>query len=178
MSDAPDSPVLILYMATTLDGKISGDAGDVDWCFTDQDYGFTDFVASIDAILMGGRSYDQVLSFGEWPWSDLPVYVYSRRDRKAPAPSVQFVKDSPANIMATLPPAVKRIWLFGGAELNTECFAAGLVDEVVVAVHPVILGRGIPLANDLPKTVQLEYESHQAYDSGLVMTHYRVRKRD
>lgn len=73
---------LILYIASSLDGYIARNSGGVDWLFVDQDYGYTDFIASVDTVLMGQRTYEQVLSFGEYPYQKHQGFVFSKTQKK------------------------------------------------------------------------------------------------
>jgi hypothetical protein len=71
-------PKIKLYIATSLDGFIAEPDGGVDWLFTDDDYGYTAFFGSVEALVMGRHTYEQVLGFGEWPYEDRPTYVLTR----------------------------------------------------------------------------------------------------
>jgi len=69
---------IILFIAASLDGHIARPSSEVDWLFTDQDYGYTEFLASVDTVLMGRKTYEQVLTFGEFPYQEKQSYVFSR----------------------------------------------------------------------------------------------------
>jgi len=69
---------LILFIATSLDGYIAGPNGEIDWLFTDQEYGYSEFYATIDTVVMGRKTYDLSLSFGEYPYPGTQAFVFSR----------------------------------------------------------------------------------------------------
>lgn len=163
-----------LFIATSLDGYIARKNGEVDWLFTDQDYGYTAFFDGIETLLMGRRTYEQVLTFGEYPYGAKEAYVFSRvqRDRTE---HVNFVAEEPATFVRDLKGRPGGdIWLVGGAALVRELLAAKLVDRLILAVHPLILGEGLPLfLGPLPE-IPLRLTGHQGFDTGLVQLVYEV----
>ncbi len=163
-----------LFIATSLDGYIARKNGEVDWLFTDQDYGYTAFFDGIETLLMGRRTYEQVLTFGEYPYGTKEAYVFSRvqRDRTA---HVNFVAQEPASFVRDLKGRPGGdIWLVGGAVLVRELLAAKLVDRLILAVHPVILGEGLPLfLGPLPE-IPLTLTAHHAFETGLVQLVYEA----
>lgn len=163
---------LVLYIATSLDGYIARPSGAVDWLFTDQDYGYTAFFASIDTVLMGRKTYEQVLSFGAYPYQGTRGFICSRTARR-PDAHVTFVSDELASFVAELKRAPgQRIWLVGGSEIVAECVRHDLVDECIISVHPIILGTGLPLfAPGLPER-PLRLMQVERFDSGLVQMSY------
>ena len=170
---------VILQLAVSLDGFIEGPHGEFDWCFTDDDYGMTDFFKRIDAIFIGRKSYELTLSMGGSVPPGFPAlreYVFSNSlgmvegDRVLVngnlAEEVNKIKSQPG----------KDIWLYGGAALTSSLINLNLVDEMTLAVHPILLGAGKPLFENLPGRVALQLISALTYPSGLVMLSYSIVK--
>jgi dihydrofolate reductase len=99
---------VILFIASSLDGYIARTSGDVDWLFTDQDYGYTDFFANIDTLLMGRHTYEQVLSFGEYPYQGKQGFVFSRTRGGVSDENVTFISDNLASFVESLRAAQER----------------------------------------------------------------------
>lgn len=163
---------LILFIATSLDGYLAGPKGEIDWLFTDQDYGYREFYASVDTALMGRKTYELALSFDEYPYKDVEAVVFSRRNWPA-NPDVRFVSCDLGAVVSDLKSREgKNIWLVGGAEIVAECLRHDLIDEFVISVHPVILGSGIPLFEQGLPAVRLQFANCQTYNTGLVQIRY------
>jgi dihydrofolate reductase len=166
---------VILQLAVSLDSYIEGPGGEFDWCFTDDDYGMTDFFKRIDAIFIGRKSYELALSMGGTVPPGFPVlkeYVFSRSLDQVAGDRV-LVKGELADAVARIKKEPgKDIWLFGGASLLTAFINHGLVDEMALAVHPILLGAGKPLFQHIPGRIPLKLVSSKPYPSGLVMLHY------
>ncbi len=170
---------VILSVAVTLDGFIEGPNGEYDWCFTDQDYGMSAFLKRIDALFYGRKSYELVISQGQSAegagmFSHIRSYVFSNTLKEVQPPNILVGGDIKAEVMRIKAEPGKDIWLFGGASLTTAFFELGLVDELLLAVHPVLLGSGKLLFQDIPGRTQLKLLESTPYDSGLVMLRYAV----
>ena len=167
---------VVLYIATSLDGFIARSDGRVDWLFTDEDYGYSAFFETIDTLIMGRKTYEQVLSFGEWPYSGKQTYVFTHRNLKTERDDVVFVSGKPDSVLSQFKAkGFSRIWLVGGAELTTSFLRAGLVDEYIISVHPVLLGDGIPLfSSSIPEEELVLVKSTQ-YPRGLLQVHYEKK---
>lgn len=166
---------ILLNLAVSLDGFIEGPNGEFDWCFTDQDYGMSGFLAQTDSILLGRKSYQLLEKMGgDDQFPHHAKYVFSNTlDEvvepyiltKGPAEdAVRLLRNSPG----------KDIWLFGGSALIASLLNAGLVDELMLAVHPILLGGGKPLTGQLNERIPLELVQTKPYDSGLVQLFYRI----
>jgi dihydrofolate reductase len=177
---------IILNVAVSLDGLIEGPNGEYDWCFADQDYGMTEFMKSIDAIYYGRKSYELMTKSyqpvtemeGGFSFPDVPGYVFSN-SLKSVEKGYHLVSGDALSWIADqkkLPG--KNIWLFGGAELTSSMLNAGLVDEMLLALHPIVLGEGKPLFSDLSSRIKLELMESKSYDSGLVSLKYAVKRND
>jgi dihydrofolate reductase len=167
---------LVCFIATSLDGYIAGPAGEIDWLFTDQDYGYTPFYANVDTVVMGRKTYDLCLTFPEYPYSRIPNYVWSRT-RRGKDEHATFVSGDIVGFLKVLKDKEgKTIWLVGGSALVGEAIRADLLDELIVSVHPIVLGDGVPLfPRGLPKT-QFQFIKSEAFNTGLVqLTYQKIR---
>lgn len=164
-----------LQLAISLDGFIARPDGGFDWCFTDQDYGMAEFRHSADAVIMGRRCYELLLQMGEPPDPGKPHYVLSHAQLPADHPSVTFFAGDVAALRVKMvAEGVRHAWLFGGSDVCGQFAQAGLIDEVIVAVHPLALGQGIPLFGGLTRDLKLKLKDTRNFDTGLVMLHYHV----
>ncbi|MEI2741302.1 MAG: dihydrofolate reductase family protein [Candidatus Competibacter sp.] len=164
-----------LFIATSLDSYIARTDGRIDWLFTDDDYGYQPFYESVSAVIMGRKTYEQVLTFGDYPYPEKPALVFSRSKAGQADSRVRFV-DGPAAARVTdlTNGLAGAIWLVGGAEIVREFMAAQLIDELILSIHPVILGGGIPLFLPSNATQSFALVSCQTFASGLVQLHYRI----
>jgi dihydrofolate reductase len=172
---------IILGLAVTLDSYIEGPNGEYDWCFTDQDYGMTEFMNRIDAIFFGRKSWEMMLTVenpggGENPWAGMKNYVFSNTIKKS-GEDFELVKgDIGDEVKKIKNQPGKDIWLFGGASLTSSLLNAGLVDEIGMAVHPILLGKGKPLFSGIEGRIKLQLLESKPYSSGLVYLTYNVVK--
>lgn len=173
-----------VFIATSLDGFISRPDGSIDWLneagaggAPGEDYGYERFMSSIDALVMGRNTFEQVLTFDGWPYGDTPMVVVSRTMHSLPAgaPStVTLSDDSPEQVVADLvAKSLPNLSIDGGLTIQSF-LAAGLIDEVTITVIPILLGTGKPLFGPLPADVTLDLVSTEGYPSGFVQTRYRV----
>jgi dihydrofolate reductase len=182
---------IIYYVATSLDGFIATPDGGIEWLAPfeagGEDYGYAEFYASIDALLLGSRTYEQVLTFDAWPYPGKPCWVFSRRALAPVRPEVIVTAQSPRQVAAELEArAIRRAWLVGGGQLAAGFRTEGLITEVIVAIIPVILGAGIPLfgatapdprvfseaSKVSTSTLALQLVKHQVYPNGVVQLKY------
>lgn len=166
---------VILGVAVSLDGFIEGPNGEYDWCFADQDYGMSTFFKRIDAMFMGRKSYEVAKTMkGENPWAGIRTYVFSKTLKTLDDPNASVVsgENFEQQILEVTNSPGKDIWLFGGAELTTAFINKGLVDEFWLAVHPLILGRGKPLFQNIDTRKKLVLKESKVYETGLVSLTY------
>jgi len=163
-----------LFIAASLDGYIAGPEGEIDWLFMDgNDYGYTPFFQSIDTTLSGHETYKLTLTFGEFPYVGKTNYVFSRSEQP-PAPHVTFVSEDPAAFVRKLKEQEGGdIWLVGGGQINTLLLNADLIDELIVAIHPVILGEGLPLFAPTARKAVFKTAQTTHYQTGLVQVTMR-----
>ncbi|MCB0586488.1 MAG: dihydrofolate reductase [Phaeodactylibacter sp.] len=171
---------VLLYIAASIDGYIARPDGGIDWLSSvekeGEDYGYGELLASIDTTLMGRKTYDDVLGFdGPFPYPNLKNYVFSRQEKGQDSNPVQHVTGDPAAYVKGLKSQPgSNIWLIGGGQLNTVLLNAGLIDEMILSIIPIILGEGIPLFGGQPKETKWRLTKHEVFDTGLVQVRYRA----
>jgi|GEM_PF-277041 len=172
---------IVLYIATSRDGFIADTQGSVDWLpqpnEVDDDCGFSEFLASIDVIAQGSRTFLQSLSFIELgivpdlPFGGKHMYVFTREPMQTDRIDVTFVS-SIKEFLALIEQdtQIKRVWLMGGAELIASFKAADLIDECIITVIPKDIGEGLAL----PKQVfdGMKYVGSTQYSHGIVEKRY------
>jgi dihydrofolate reductase len=169
---------LIYEVAASLDGCIAGPNGEYDWIPMDPDIDFAAMAARFDAIVMGRRSYDVARSAEGGLAPGMPTYVYSRSLPEGLDGDVTIVGDGLAHVRALKEAPGKAIWLWGGGELFRAFAEAGVVDEVHVAVLPMLLGGGIPLFPPPGPRVPLTLRAHRVYPrTGTTLLEYEVDSR-
>lgn len=138
----------------------------------DDDYGYQAFYDSVDVLLMGSKTYTQVREFGDWPYPGKMTYVFSSRDLPDPPHGVTVVGPDLQQTLRTLK-RYNKLWLVGGAGLVKSFHQAGLIDEYIISLIPVILGEGIALFKPPLKEQALNLQTARHYPSGLVQMHYQ-----
>jgi dihydrofolate reductase len=177
------------FVANSLDNFIARPDGTVDWLFNDgTDYGMAEFFRSIDTALLGRKTYEVATGLSQsrkrktkarkksgTAWGT-KSYVFSRTLKAAPGGNFTIVAENAGDFVRSLKQeAGKDIWLMGGGELAGSLLSEAVVDEISLNVHPVILGRGIPLFANLTRQVNLELFATKAHPNGCVQLDYRVR---
>ena len=168
----------VLYrVAASLDGFIAGPNGEIDWIVPDTTVDFASFYASVDTVLIGRRTYELTLQPGapRWP-AGWRIYVCSRTLDAVQHPRVAVVSANVDTTVAALRAEPGRdIWLFGGGSLFASLLAADLVDDIGLAVMPVLLGGGVPLVSPGAPRSRLTLTRSNASPSGIVNLHYEVQ---
>ena len=143
---------------------------------TDQDYGMTAFMNSIDTIFYGRKSYEltKQMEAGANPFSSIKGYVFSNTLTKVDADVELVTGDIVTSVRKMKLSEGKNIWLFGGASLTASLMNAGLVDEIGLAIHPIVLGAGKPLFSGIKERTGLKLLETKEYNSGLVSVSYSV----
>mgnify|MGYP003582825414 CR=1 FL=1 len=169
---------LILYIATSLDGYIAKPNDDLSFLSLveqeGQDYGYADFVKTVDAVIVGRKTYEKVISMGyDFPHADKDAYIITR----TPRPSVGSIKFYTGNLKSLVDELKsthgKNIFCDGGAEIVNELLTENLIDEFIISVIPILLGSGIKLFKDGRPEQHLELVSIKQFEKGLVQLHYR-----
>lgn len=167
---------IVLYIATSLDGYIAGEKGDIDWLFTDHDcdYGYGEFYSSVDSIIMGRKSYDKLLDFDEFPYKDKNCYIFTRTLPSSTEGTVSIInKQDPELFMKGLLESNGRdIWLLGGGEMVAYFLKNDLVDKIILSIHPVIIGGGVPLFERCNVASEWSLDDVESFGSGLVQITY------
>ena len=169
-----EMPKVVLFIATSLDGYIASPDGTVNWLFHDADYGYTEFMASVDAVMMGRKTWEQARTFEDVPFAGKQVIVFSRSQSNANESRIRYVQGDPETTIPEIKSSVEKdIWLVGGGDLIRQFIYNNLIDEFRIFVHPIILGEGIPLFPRQSRRTDLSFESSQSFPSGLVELRYR-----
>jgi len=172
-----------VFIATSLDGFIARVDGSIDWLLQAQatvppgeDCGYQAFMNTVDGLVMGRKTFEQALDFDPWPYTGKQVVVLSRQGVAVPAAlcdSVSVSAEAPADLLARLSAAgARRLYIDGGQTIQ-GFLRAGLIDELIITVIPVLLGAGRPLFGPLDADVALTHVETRAYPFGFVQSHYR-----
>ncbi|MBI4917236.1 MAG: dihydrofolate reductase [Acidobacteria bacterium] len=170
-----------VFIAASLDGYIARANGDLDWLEPPEggehgEHGYEEFIATVDALVVGRNTYDKVLTFDAWPYGERPVFVLSTREL-APPPGgavVERMAGEPAEIVARLAArGLRHLYVDGGITIQ-RFLRAGLIQRLVINHIPVLLGAGIPLFGALERDVVLRHVATRQYSGGLVQSEYVV----
>jgi dihydrofolate reductase len=168
---------IILALAVSLDNLIEGPNGEYDWCFTDQDYGINELMNRVDTVFMGRKTYELIIGMndvGIEGFSKLKNYVFSTRLKEITEGAILIRDNIKDEVERIKNEEGKDIWLFGGAGLTTSLINMGLVDELSLALHPIILGKGTSLFRDLKNRIRLKLIDSKIYSTGLVSLTYLI----
>jgi dihydrofolate reductase len=168
-----------VFVGTSLDGFMARPNGDFDFLPAGggEEHGYTEFMASVDTLLIGRNTYDVVLKFPEWPYSGKRVVVLSSRpipSPRDPAARVERMEGPPREIAERLAATGSRhVYVDGG--LTIQAFLReGLIQRLTITRVPVLVGEGIPLFGSVPRDLRLRHVGTRAYASGLVTSEYEV----
>lgn len=178
-------PKCSVFIATSLDGFIARKNGDLDWLpgsdgvSGGEDYGYTSFLDSIDALILGRKTYELALSFPQWPYTDKSVVVLSSRYPK----TLQYISRnlegtslSPRELLSRMEDrGVRQIYVDGGATIQSF-LRDGLIKEITITRIPVLIGEGIPLFSSTGRDIMLRHLSTRAFPSGFVQSKYMVEQ--
>ena len=168
-----------VFIGTSVDGFIARPDGGLDFLPADggEPHGYDEFFASIDALVIGRKTYETVKAFPEWPYGGKRVIVLSTRPLEFPKPSganVEQMSGDPAEIVRKLEAnGLRHVYVDGGVTIQ-QFLRAGLIQRLIITHVPVLIGQGIPLFDTLPGDVRLKHVATQTYPSGLVKTEYEV----
>lgn len=165
----------------SLNGKIADSNGSVDWLESipnpdKLDYGYLDFIKNIDATIQGNATYSQLLDWGiDFPYPTKSNYVFTRNNDLSDNDDVQFVSSEHIEFAKNLKKEKGRdIWLLGGGQINTLLFNAGLIDEIILFIMPIVITDGIDLLEGIPVENKLKLIKSISYPTGAVQLHYSV----
>ncbi len=169
-----------VFIATSLDGFIAREDGGLDWLPADggEPHGYNEFIATIDAIVFGRKTYETVLGFGSWFYGKMPVIVLSTTLKELNAPEgavCDLMAGPPEEIVARLAQrGFKHLYIDGGVTIQ-NFLRAGLIQRVVITRIPVLLGSGIPLFGPLPHDIRFEHVSTRSFPSGMAQSEYLIQ---
>jgi len=173
-----------VFVGTSLDGFIARSNGEYDFLPADggEPHGYNEFIATVDALVIGRKTFESVLALPDWPYASRQVIVLSSqpldfstvRAGDTEQVRVEQMSGPPASIVASLAArSFQHVYVDGG--LTVQGFLrAGLVHRITVTRVPVLIGDGIPLFGSLPHDVNLRHIATQAYASGMVKSEYEV----
>lgn len=178
-------PKCSVFIAMTLDGYISRENGDIDWLMEanqsapeGEDGGYKVFMNSIDTIIMGRNTFEQVLTFEPWPYAGKKMIVMSSKNVTIPEKlkdSVTATSNSPADVVKAIAEnGAKGIYVDGGLTIQSF-LAAGLIDEMTITIIPVLIGSGKSLFGSIGKDVHLKLLETSQIPGGFVQLKYKVQ---
>lgn len=169
---------VVLYIAASLDGYIARENGKVDWLPENDVSGYEEFYKTIDIVVMGRTTFEQVLTFGEYPYKDKKSYVFTKNKNSnnyTKNKNIVFVPNVEKFVKDVLSNTDKNIWLIGGEKIISSFFNHDIIDEIILFVVPVVLGKGIPLFSNIQKETKLELIKVINHNN-LIELHYRILK--
>lgn len=170
----------VLYIATSLDGFIARPDGNLDWLTSvpkpqTGDYGYAELLNSIGTTIMGRKTYDEIIGFGvDWPYTELNSFVVTtNKDLKIQSPDTYTLTENLKDFVTDLKKKTEKdIWLIGGGQLITTFINEGLLDKMIIAIIPKIIGEGLPLFADKPKETNWKLIESKSFDTGVVNLTY------
>lgn len=171
-----------VYIATSLDGFIARPSGEIDWLGEPpveggEDYGYKEFMDTVDVLVMGRNTYEKVLAFDGWPYGTKPVVVLSTRSPRIPeriAKSVETMSCSPAELVDRLSKRkAKHLYIDGGKTIQ-NFLEAGLIQRLIITRIPILIGNGISLFGPLQRDIKLRHLETRVFSDGLEQSEYEV----
>jgi dihydrofolate reductase len=166
-----------VFVGVSVDGFLARLDGGLDFLPADAEpHGYDEFMASVDALVIGRKTFETVLGFGTWPYGEKPVIVLSTRPLgTVPAGAVvERMSGDPADIVAQCEArGLGHVYVDGGITIQ-RFLAAGLVQRLIITRVPVLIGTGIPLFGALARDILLRHVATRQYASGLVQSEYEV----
>ena len=177
-SPLPSPISCCVFVGTSVDGFIARRDGSLDWLPPEggEEHGYTAFLATVDAIVMGRGTFDTVLKFDRWPFQKLVIVLTTHEgDAMVPAEArVEFMSGAPRDVVGRLAErGMTRLYIDGGVTIQ-RFLDAGLIDRMTITRVPVIIGDGIPLFGPTRRDLRLEHLATRSYASGLVTSEYAV----
>lgn len=174
-----------VFIATSLDRFIAREDGGIDWLPVPdansgggEDYGYKDFIKTIDAMVMGRNTFELVRTFDEWYYGDMPVFVLTNQGVDIPdriSKTVSQMSGEPMEIVEQLKEnGYNHLYIDGGKTIQ-GFLNAGLIDEMTITTIPVLIGSGIPLFGPVNRDIHLEHTGNRT-SGGLIQNRYRVIK--
>jgi dihydrofolate reductase len=179
-----ERPECAVFVGVSLDGFIARPNGDLDWLMGEgggdsAEYGYNEFIAGIDAIVMGRKTFEKVLTFDKWYYGNKRVVVLSHHPvdlsvAQARGGVVEHMAGSPAEITSKLSASgARHLYVDGGITIQ-EFLRAGLIHRLIISRLPVLIGEGIPLFGSLPGDMRLTHVRTRTFPGGMVQSEYRI----
>jgi dihydrofolate reductase len=186
-TDGHAAAVCAIFVGVSLDGFIARPNGDLDWLMGEgggdsAEYGYNEFIAGIDAIIMGRKTFEKVLTFAKWYYEDKRVAVLSHQPldlsvARARGAVVEQMAGSPAEIVSKLAASgANRLYVDGGITIQLF-LRAGLIHRLILSRLPVLIGEGIPLFGSVPHDIRLNHIATRTFSGGMVQSEYHVVSR-
>lgn len=173
--------IVTVHMVASVDGFIEAPGGDMAWFETVDRYedgvdgeNPEEFLKTIDCYVMGARTYELARRLG-WVYGDKPTIVVTHRDLPLERPTVELYSGDLTALVARLAPRYRSIWVVGGASLVRDFLRARLVQDIRLALLPVILGGGLPFFDAIGAQLPLHVKKVTGYKTGIVELWYEVR---
>jgi dihydrofolate reductase len=169
-----------VFIGTSVDGFIARTNGDLDFLPPGggEPHGYDEFMATVDALVIGRNTFETVLAFEEWPYGEKRVVVLSTRLLATPPAGavVERMSGDPADIVSQLDArGIRHIYVDGGITIQ-RFLQAGLIQRLIITRVPVLIGAGIPLFGALPHDITLTHVATRHYASGLVQSEYLISR--
>jgi len=168
-----------VFIGTSVDGFIARPNGELDFLPEGggEPHGYDEFIASVDAIVIGRKTFETVLAFQAWPYGDKRVVVLSSRPVDFSAVRggvVEQMAGPPAEIVSQLAArGIKHLYIDGGVTIQ-GFLRAGAIQRLIITRVPVLIGEGVPLFGSVPRDIRLRHVATRHYASGLVQSEYEV----
>lgn len=167
-----------VFVGTSVDGFMARLNGDVDFLPAGggEPHGYNEFIATVDTIAIGRKTFETVLGMDEWPYGDKRVVVLSssKLDLSKARGAVEQMSGSPEEIVSKLAASgTKHAYIDGGVTVQ-RFLRAGLIQRMTITRVPVLIGEGTPLFGPLTRDIRLKHIKTQHYPSGLVKSEYEV----
>jgi dihydrofolate reductase len=168
-----------VFIGTSLDGFIARPNGDLDFLPPDggEPHGYSEFIASVDAIVIGRKTFETVLAMSPWPYGNKRVVVLSSKPLDLSAVvggAVEQMSGPPSEIVSRLAASgAQHLYVDGGITIQ-RFLRAGLIQRLIITRVPVLIGDGIPLFGTLTRDIRLRHIATRHYPSGLVSSEYQV----
>ena len=176
-----------VFIGTSLDGFIARENGDIDWLddankqvTLGEDFGFKSFLESVDQIIMGRKTFDQVMNFDNWPYSNTKMIVLTSKNIEIPEKLRETVTtsntSSPEQLIKELSDqSINHIYIDGGIVIQ-DFLSARLVDEITVTIVPILIGKGKSFSGLLSQDLSLQHLKTTVYSFGFVQNKYKINK--
>jgi dihydrofolate reductase len=168
------------YVASSLDGYIAKEDGDVSWLeelgISMEDTGYEEFYSTVDALIMGRKTYEMIGGFGEWPYGNKPVWVCSQNKVEAiKGCNLQSGQNPKLAYKSAKELNIKHMWCVGGGSLATSLMEVNFLTNIYLSLMPLVIGKGIKLFGNLPSHQRLNKENLKSHESGMVQIKYTIK---